>query len=88
VRSLSKPSIKPDKTLEQINKFIKDFVLGSYHILCITSATADLDAEYQMSLGSIVFGATNDIDALSFTYNIHNITDTEYVPHATYLPCL
>jgi hypothetical protein len=39
--------------LEQITNFIEDFVLGSYHILCIASATADLDAKYEMSLGSL-----------------------------------
>jgi hypothetical protein len=31
-------------------------------------------------------GATNDIDALPFTHNIHNVTDTEYVLLVIHFP--
>ena len=33
-------------------------------------------------------GGVSDLDPLPFAHDIHNITDTEYVPHGAQLPCL
>jgi hypothetical protein len=78
------PSIEPHKTLKQITKFIEDSVLASYHLLCITSATADLDAKFEMSLGSLALdmdGKLVQTYTLSGTSAISLRSRSRYSPH-------